>query len=190
MAAADSGDGLPPCHVQIFNWVKRFASKSSRLSYKVQKEMALRGLFDLIQTVQSKRCPNSHLAYTERKARQLNNAAGMLHRFALLTEQYNDVILGLQTYFLKRAEYCEAILTGRAVQIAAPQRTEHMNWNSPLHCLPVPAHGRNDSERPLEMGAIPVRSDSAVDPQQSGQSSEKHAHEGDFVPPSFESGWG
>ena len=193
IAADDFGDLLPPCHVQIFNWVKRFAGKSPKLSFTLQKEMALRGLFKLIEDCDQRSiCPNSHMAHTKRKAGRLNSAHAVLSQFKELTGQFGDVIFGLQTYFLKQVEHCEAILSGRAVTIATPHSSEHVKQNSSLDCLSVTEHGRQNIEgqRPHEVGAIPLRSDSAADTCELGKSSTVPIDERDFVPPTFESGWG
>lgn len=193
IAAGDFGDLLPPCHVQIFNWVKRFAEKSSRLSFKLQKEMALRGLFKTIEDHNQRSiCPNSHLAHTKRKAERLDSAHAVLSQFKELTGEFGDVVFGLQSYFLKQVEHCEAILSGRAVTIATPHSREHIKQNSSLDCLSVTEQGRQniEGERPHEVGAIPLRSDSTADTSEFGKSSALRTDERNFVPPTFESGWG
>lgn len=193
LAAGDLGDELPPCHVQIFNWVKRFAEKSTRLSFKLQKELALRGLFTTIQELGLRsKCPNSHMAHTIRKASQLNGAHSTLLQYMELAGQSVNVIFGLQSYFLKQVEYCESILSGRAVTVATPHSPEHLNWNSSLDCLSGTEKGRQNIERNRshEVGAISLCCDSAIDACKSGKSSALRFDERDNSSPTFESGWG
>jgi hypothetical protein len=193
IAAGDFGDELPPCHVQIFNWVKRFAGKAAGSAFKLQKEMALRGLYKKIQDCDHRSiCPNSHLAHTKRKASQLDSAREVMSQLKQLNGQVEDLIFGLQTYFLKQVENCEAILSGRAVAVTTPHSGEHVKRNSSLDCLSVTEHrGQNiERERPHEVGAIPIRSDSAVDSCELGKSSTMRSDERDIVSPTFESGWG
>ena len=153
--------------------------------------MALRGLFKRIEDFDQRSiCPNAHMAHTKRKAEQLNSAHAVLSQFKELTGQFGDVLIGLQTYFLKQVEHCEAILSGRAVTVTTPHNREHIKQNSSLDCLSVTEQGSTNIEgqRPHEVGAIPFRSNSAADTSKPGKGSTMLIDEGDFVSPTFESG--
>lgn len=193
LAANDSGDRLPPSHVQIFNWVKCFAKRSKRLGFKLQKELALRGLFRTITDCDRHSiCPNAHQAHTKGKADLLSEAHALLSQYRELSGQTGDVISGLQTFFLTQIEHCEAILSGRVVCIATPHNSEQIKRNSRLDCLSATAHrGQNfERERTHKLGEIPLRSDSAVDTCELGESSTERVTERDIVASTFESGWG
>jgi hypothetical protein len=163
------------------------------LGFKLQKEMALRGLFKTIADCdRHSTCPNAHQAHTKGKADRLSEAHVFLSQYRELARQTGDVLAGLQTFFLKNTEHPEAIFSGRAVCIATPHNSEQIKRNSRLDCLSATAHrGQNfERERTHKLGEIPLRSDSAVDTCELGESSTERVTERDIVASTFESGWG
>jgi hypothetical protein len=192
ISASDVGELFPPCHIQVFNWVKHLAKQSAKLDYKLQKEMGLLGLFKEIESEMqlAAACPNAYKAHTRLKANRLNRSVGVLERLRRLSCNSAAVLEGIQAYFFNKVEHCEAILSGRPLLLAAPQSNEHVKRSSRIDCPAVPKQGREvrEGERSPEMGAVSFRSNSTTDSSKPGESATPFSDERDFGSASFNTG--
>lgn len=115
-----------PSHAQVFRWVRSVCKKAEGLLLQVQKEAALLGRFDVLESTASVGCPNAWRAHTIEKARSLNQLAELIQRAALLVSGGN--LLELQTHFLSQVESLQAIFCDRFIRLFTPQKVKHVIW--------------------------------------------------------------
>lgn len=110
-----------PSHGQVFRWVATASEKAGQLLLQVQKELVMGGQ---VEAVQGGGCPNAYKAHTVKKAMALNELAELAHLAGLLMG--TGGLRDLQAHFLTEVESLQAICAGHRLQLANPQRMQHM----------------------------------------------------------------
>lgn len=118
-----SGENFRPSYMRVWDWVEAFTEKVQQfLLTKIQRACVdlEKEEKDLIKA-RSSMCPNAAEAHTRAKFNRLNLAAATVKLTELIVGSSKPV-QSLHAYFLEDVHHPVPILTGRNVELLAPQR--------------------------------------------------------------------